>query len=83
MSLLSRLPKILREGIRKTTNEVLSEVHDKYTRGSNPVKYFVEKGMEQSGGSESIQAQNFTITIINSALNSDWPRNLRSRLVEN
>jgi P4 family phage/plasmid primase-like protien len=44
--LLCRLPRILREGIKKITSEGMAETYDKYTRGSNPVKYFVEKGLE-------------------------------------
>jgi P4 family phage/plasmid primase-like protien len=44
--LLSRLPRVLSEGIRKVTSDGMAETYDKYTRGSNPVKYFVEKGLE-------------------------------------
>ena len=44
--LLCRLPRILREGIRKVTNEGMAETYVKYTRGSNPVKYFVERSLE-------------------------------------
>jgi hypothetical protein len=42
--LLSRLPTILGEGIKKITSEGMAETYDKYTKGSNPVKYFVDKG---------------------------------------
>ena len=44
--LLSRLPRILKDGIKKITSEGMAQTYDKYTRGSNPVKYFVEKGLE-------------------------------------
>jgi P4 family phage/plasmid primase-like protien len=44
--LLSRLPRVLSEGIRKVTSDGMAETYDKYTRGSNPVKYFVERGLE-------------------------------------
>jgi P4 family phage/plasmid primase-like protien len=44
--LLSRLPRILREGIKKITIEGMAETYDKYIRSANPVKYFVEKGLE-------------------------------------
>ena len=50
--LLSRLPRILSEGLRKITSEGMAETYDKYTRGSNPVKYFVEKGLEHDIGSK-------------------------------
>lgn len=43
--LLSRLPRVLKDGIKKVTNEALAETYDKYTRGSNPVKYFQEKAL--------------------------------------
>lgn len=43
--ILSRLPRILREGLRKTTNESIAENYDKYTKGSNPVKAFYEKAI--------------------------------------
>jgi putative DNA primase/helicase len=49
--ILSRLPRILREGLRKTTNESIAENYDKYTKGSNPVKAFYEKAIgPQAGG---------------------------------
>jgi putative DNA primase/helicase len=41
--LLSRLPRILSDGLKKTTSESIAQTYDKFTRGSNPVKYFVEK----------------------------------------
>lgn len=44
--LLARLPRILKEGIRKVTNDTMAETFDKYTRGSDPVRYFVEKGLD-------------------------------------
>lgn len=50
--LLSRLPRVLSEGIRKVTNEGMAETYEKYTRGSNSVKYFVEKGLEYDAGSK-------------------------------
>ena len=43
--LLSRLPRILSQGIKKITSEGMAETYDKYTRGSNPVKYFYEKAL--------------------------------------
>jgi putative DNA primase/helicase len=41
--LLNRLPRVLEDGVRKTTNEVMERTNDKYMRGANPVGYFVEK----------------------------------------
>lgn len=43
--LLIRLPSVLKNGIRKTTNEVLEKTYDKYVRGSNPVEFFVKKAL--------------------------------------
>ena len=48
--LLCRLPRVLREGVRPVTSEVIGETYDKYTRGSNPVKYFYEKALEANPG---------------------------------
>lgn len=50
--LLARLPRILREGIKKITSEGMAQTYDKYTRGSNPVKYFIGKGLERMDGSK-------------------------------
>ena len=43
--LVNRLPRVLENGIRKTTNDVLEKTVDKYTRGSNPVEYFVKTAL--------------------------------------
>lgn len=43
--ILSRIPRILTEGLRKTTNESIAETYDKYTKGSNPVKAFYERAI--------------------------------------
>lgn len=43
--ILSRVPRILGEGLRKTTNERIAETYGKYTKGSNPVKAFYEKAI--------------------------------------
>ena len=44
--LLPRLQRILEHGFRMVTNESLAESYDKYTRGSDPVRYFFEKALE-------------------------------------
>jgi P4 family phage/plasmid primase-like protien len=44
--LIPRLRRILRDGFKKLTDEVLTENYDKYTLGSDPVKYFCEKALE-------------------------------------
>lgn len=41
--LLWRLPRILKLGLWPITNESLAETYDKFTRGSDPVKYFITK----------------------------------------
>lgn len=43
--LVNRLPKVLKNGIRQTTSEVMEKTHDKYMRGADPTKYFVEKAL--------------------------------------
>ena len=43
--LLKRLPRVLENGVRKATNEVMQGTHDKYVICANPVKYFVEKAL--------------------------------------
>jgi putative DNA primase/helicase len=43
--LLGRLPRIIRQGIRSTTNETMQETYEKYIRGSNPIQYFVKKAL--------------------------------------
>jgi putative DNA primase/helicase len=43
--LLGRLPRIIKRGIRPTTNETMAETYEKYVRGSNPMQYFVEKAL--------------------------------------
>jgi P4 family phage/plasmid primase-like protien len=48
--ILPRIPRILREGLKKTTNESIEENYDKYTKGSNPVKAFYEKALGPEPG---------------------------------
>jgi putative DNA primase/helicase len=42
---LDRLPRILRQGIRATTNDSMRETYEKYVKGSDPVKYFSKKAL--------------------------------------
>jgi putative DNA primase/helicase len=48
--LTSRLPRIIKHGLRQVTNEALEETYDKFTRGSDPVKYFFEKALSPEIG---------------------------------
>ena len=50
MSLLERLPRILEHGLRKITSESMADTYDKYTRGSDPIKYFTEKALKETIG---------------------------------
>ena len=50
--LLSRLPRIVKCGLRQVTNEALEETYDKFTRGSDPVKYFYEKALQSEAGNK-------------------------------
>jgi P4 family phage/plasmid primase-like protien len=43
--LLGRLPRIIRQGIRPTTNETMAETYEKYIRSTNPVGYFCEQAL--------------------------------------
>jgi putative DNA primase/helicase len=43
--LLCRLPRVLKNGIKKITSEELAKTYDKYIRGSRPVRYFYEKAL--------------------------------------
>ena len=44
-----RLPRIINQGIRPTTNETMRETYEKYMRGSNPVQYFRDKALTVIG----------------------------------
>lgn len=40
--LLTRMPRVLEKGIRRTTNKTMQDTYDQYIRGSNPIRYFVD-----------------------------------------
>jgi putative DNA primase/helicase len=42
---LGRLPRIISQGIRPMTNEAMQETYEKYTRGAEPIQYFVHKAL--------------------------------------
>lgn len=42
---LKRLPRIINQGIRPTTNETMRETYEKYMAGSNSVQYFRNKAL--------------------------------------
>lgn len=46
--LLRRLPRVLKEGVITVTDEVMEKTYEKYVKGSDPIKYFTEKGIERS-----------------------------------
>jgi phage/plasmid-associated DNA primase len=46
------MPRVLGNGIRKTTSDVMETTYDKYMRGADPVRYFVEKVLEKDSGSK-------------------------------
>jgi putative DNA primase/helicase len=46
---LKRLPRIISQGIRPTTNETMRETYEKYISGSSPVQYFREKALTLTG----------------------------------
>ena len=37
------MSRVLENGIRQTTSEVMEDTYDKYMRGSDPIGYFAEK----------------------------------------
>lgn len=43
--LISRIPRIVKHGLRQVTSETMDSTYDKYTESSNPVKYFYEKAL--------------------------------------
>ncbi|MGA7900225.1 MAG: phage/plasmid primase, P4 family [Nitrososphaeraceae archaeon] len=45
LELLERLPRVLKKGLRPTSNEGISDTYEKYVKSSNPVKYFAEKAL--------------------------------------
>jgi P4 family phage/plasmid primase-like protien len=49
--LMGRLPRIVKQGIRPTTNKTMEETYEKYVRGSNPIQYFIEKALNIIGAS--------------------------------
>ena len=46
--LLTRLPRVIKEGIRPTTNEEIARTQDLYEKSADPVKFFVEKSLESA-----------------------------------
>lgn len=40
--LVNRMPRVLENGIRKTTSEAMETTYDKYMRSANPIGYFVD-----------------------------------------
>jgi P4 family phage/plasmid primase-like protien len=42
---LRRLPRIINQGIRPTTNEIMRDTYEKYIAGSNPVQHFRDKAL--------------------------------------
>jgi P4 family phage/plasmid primase-like protien len=54
---LKRLPRIISQGIRPTTNESMRETYEKYVRGSNPVQYFREKALMLTNASGDIESK--------------------------
>ena len=50
--LVNRMPNVLENGIRKTTSEVMESTYDKYMRGANPIRYFVERVLENDSSSK-------------------------------
>ena len=54
MRLLRRLPRIIKQGIRPTTNETMQETYEKYVRGSNPIQYFVDKALTVIDAAENV-----------------------------
>ena len=44
--ILRRLPRVIKEGVVKVTDELMEETYDTYMRGSNSIKYFYNHGME-------------------------------------
>jgi putative DNA primase/helicase len=52
--LLLRLPRIIKQGIRPTTNETMQETYEKYVQGSNPIQYFVDKALTIIDADENV-----------------------------
>jgi putative DNA primase/helicase len=44
--LLARLPRVIKDGIRKVTNESLAETHDRFISSSDSGAYFIKKALE-------------------------------------
>ena len=44
--LLGRLPRIIRQGIRPTTNKTMREIYNKYIQSLNPIRFFAEKALD-------------------------------------
>jgi putative DNA primase/helicase len=51
---LGRLPRIISQGIRPTTNENIQETYEKYIRSSNPIQYFRQKSLQLTNNPEDI-----------------------------
>jgi putative DNA primase/helicase len=55
--LLKRLPRIINQGIRPTTNETMRETYEKYIRGSKPVQYFKDKALMRTNNPDDIESK--------------------------
>lgn len=55
--LMNRLPRVLRNGVRTTTNEVMKNTYDKYLRGTNPIGYFVEKMLVTDSTAKTLKTE--------------------------
>jgi P4 family phage/plasmid primase-like protien len=49
-----RLPRVISEGIRATTNEEISRTQDQYEMSANPLKFFVDKALNPVPKNEAI-----------------------------
>ncbi len=45
--LVERLSRVLKEGIRQTTNDAISKTQDQYLMSADPTKFFVEKALNR------------------------------------
>ena len=52
--LLKRLPRVLKDGIRATTNEAIKKTQEQYLMSANPIKFFVDKALNSITKNEKL-----------------------------
>lgn len=55
--LINRLPRVLENGVRKTTSDVIEKTYVKYMRGADPIGYFVQKMLVTDSAAKTLKIE--------------------------